>query len=301
LFSEKKESISENSPTLTEQDNLLIFPGNNFIYKFDKSKGILKSINIGGEEILTKELTTNFWRAPTDNDFGNGMPERCKVWKEASGLHKLEALSVDSSSNPTSIIAIFQLPSVGGKNIVTYKFFGNGEIEIKNRIELNGKELPELPRFGMNFQINKYLGSVEWNGRGPHENYWDRKASAFFDVYKTNVTNLYEEYISPQENGNRCDNYWVKFTDETGNGIMIEGEPTFDFSALYFTIDDLAQKARGTKHTCDLKKNDFISVNIDFKQTGVAGDNSWGARAYPQYTLFPKDYEYSFKIKPIIK
>ncbi len=289
------------NPEFEDNGQSIVISGKNFKYQFDKTKGKLASIDINGKEILKKELTANFWRAPTDNDFGNGMPKRCNIWKEACDLQKLNSIAVDSLAGSLKITAIFELPSVNGKNIIAYNFFGDGEIEINNKIEPGDKELPELPRFGMNFQVSKSLENVEWFGRGPHENYWDRKSSAFFDIYKMKVGELYEEYISPQENGNRCDNYSVQFTDDRGNGILIEGKPTIDFSALYYTINDLSQSSRGTKHTFNLKENDFISVNIDYKQTGVAGDNSWGARAYPQYTLLPKDYDYSFTIKPVVK
>ena len=151
----------------------------------------------------------------------------------------------------------------------------------------------------MNMFIPKDLENVTWYGRGPHENYWDRKTSAFVGLYSATVDELYEEYSSVQETGNRCDNRWVAFQNAHGNGIAFVGEPTIDFSALYYTLDDLTVERRGQKHAYELRKNNFISVNIDYKQTGVGGDNSWGARPHPQYTLSPKEYSYSYKIVPI--
>ena len=158
--------------------------------------------------------------------------------------------------------------------------------------------MPELPRFGINMRLPKEFDSVTWFGRGPHENYCDRKTSAFVGLYRQSVDELFEPYISPQENGYRTDTRWVLLRDEECRGIMVGGKPLLGFSALWYTADDLTQPERGSRNIKDLKKRDFIDVNIDLKQMGVGGDNSWGALPHPQYQLPYKEYEFKFFIMP---
>ena len=153
----------------------------------------------------------------------------------------------------------------------------------------------------MNFDLQNEFDQVSWYGRGPHENYWDRKTSSFIGIYESDIDNLSEYYETPQENGNRTDTRWVKFENKKGEGLAFAGYPSIDFSALYFTPYDLTLSQRGEKHTYELSKNDFINVNIDYKQTGIGGDDSWGARTHSKYTLWSKPYSYSFKIIPYAK
>ncbi|MCF8367792.1 MAG: DUF4981 domain-containing protein [Bacteroidales bacterium] len=162
--------------------------------------------------------------------------------------------------------------------------------------------MPELPRFGMHLHIPSKFSNLSWYGRGPHENYVDRKTSAFIGLYESTVSEQYFPYIRPQENGYKTDTRWMALTDQEGKGMMFLGEPFISFSALNFDIDDLDQGTKENyKHTNDLVPNDWVSVNIDYKQTGVGGDNSWGARAHPQYTMDYRAYEYKYIIRPIRK
>ena len=152
---------------------------------------------------------------------------------------------------------------------------------------------------GMRMAIPEEFDKVSYYGRGPHENYQDRKDSALIGIYKTEVDDLYFPYISPQENGNRSDIRWMSLTNEKEAGILIEGDPLLSMSALFYTQEDLSQSSRGTKHTIDLKKMDYISLNIDQKQRGVGGDDSWWSRPHSQYSLPAHDYHYRFRIKPL--
>jgi len=162
--------------------------------------------------------------------------------------------------------------------------------------------MPELPRFGTVMKIPGKFENLKWYGRGPHENYWDRNTSSFIGVYKSTPEEQYFPYIRPQENGYKTDTRWLALQDSTGKGVMIIGEPLVSFSALNFTMEDLDQ---GTKqnyqHTYDLKPKDFISLHVDYKQTGVGGDDSWGARPHPQYTLQYGGYVHSYIIRPLRK
>ena len=152
----------------------------------------------------------------------------------------------------------------------------------------------------MNFILPKEYDHVKWYGRGPHENYQDRKESAFIGIYEASVSDLYFPYIRPQENGYRTENRWVELTNASGKGLKFTGLPLVSFSAHHNYISDFDPGMRKQqRHTIDIKPRDFISLNIDYKQTGVGGDNSWGAKPHEKYQLKPQNYRYSFWIQPI--
>jgi beta-galactosidase len=284
----------------SDSGSTVVISGRDFEVRFDRTSGLLTSYRHRGEELLTKGPEPNFWRAPTDNDFGNGMPKRCAVWRKASGVRTLESFTVEEL-NPAAVrlVADFDLPDVRSKYRTTSTVLGSGDIIVENRIRIGQEDLPELPRFGMRLRVPARFGRVEWYGRGPHENYWDRQASAFVGLYKSTVREQFVPYVSPQENGTKTDVRWLAVGDERGRGLAFFGLDLLSFSSLRYTIEDLTQKERGTMHPTDLIERDFVEINVDYKQTGVGGEDSWGARPYPQYTLFPKDYVYGFRIRPL--
>ena len=157
---------------------------------------------------------------------------------------------------------------------------------------------PELPRFGIRFAIPGNYENLQWFGRGPHENYCDRNTSAYVDLYESSVSEQYFPYIRPQENGYKTDTRWMTLTDDNGNGIIIDGLPEFSFSTLHNSIEDFDQGTKQNyRHTNDIELRDEIFITLDLKQMGVAGDNSWGARPHPQYTLPAGDYSFRFRLK----
>ncbi|MCF8355965.1 MAG: DUF4981 domain-containing protein [Melioribacteraceae bacterium] len=289
--------------------------GENYSIAFNKSNGLIEYYKYNGEDLIKHGPDINFWRAPNDNDFGNGMPKRCGIWKNAGKSKELISVDVEeqtngitrkitSNENEFGNLFIFtfdyNLPETNSKYRLIYQVNLMGEIIITNIIDAGDAELTEIPRIGMNMIIPVEYENVIWYGRGPHENYWDRKSSAFVGLYESKVSDLYFPYIRPQENGNRTDTRWLEITNDNGYGFRIIGDPLFSFSAHHNLIEDFdpgEQKAQ--RHTVDIKKRDLVSLNIDYKQMGVAGDDSWGARAHPKYTLYPGHYEYSFRISPI--
>lgn len=142
---------------------------------------------------------------------------------------------------------------------------------------------------------------MEFYGRGPQENYCDRNTAAHVGIYKSTVSEQYFPYVSPQENGNKTDIRWVAFTSNDGIGLMAVGMPLLSMSALHYTIEDLTQESRGSRHTIDLKKRDEVFLNLDLKQRGVGGDDSWGAKPHSQYCLAAKSYSYTFRLVPFSK
>ncbi len=284
----------------TEDSQAVTVKGKDFTIRFSKQTGAMESYLYRGTELLAKGPVPNFWRAPTDNDFGNGMEKRGAVWKQASANLKLESFSVEESGpSAIKLMVLFEIPDVQSSHQTTYTVLGSGDVIVENTISVGQKELPELPRFGMRMRLPDGFERIEWYGRGPHENYCDRLTSAFIGHYKSTVREMYVPYISPQENGTRTDVRWVALFNDKGLGIAFFGMDLLSMSALRFTIEDLTQKRRGTMHTIDLKEHDFVELNVDLKQMGVGGDDSWGARPHLQYTLPPQDYAYSFRLRPL--
>jgi beta-galactosidase len=286
----------------TQTENLITVKGKEFDMIFNKTSGTIASFQFKGTELIETGPQPNFWRAPTDNDFGNGMDKRCDVWKAASNHRTVEKIDVQHiNPSQVKIEVHFDLPDAKSKHRTIYQIFGSGDVIVENHFAPGDKELPELPRFGMTMPIPKGFEQVQWYGRGPHENYWDRNTSALVGIYRSTVKEQYVPYISPQENGYKTDVRWVAFLNDKGNGLLAVGMPLICFSALHYTNEDLTQESRGTMHPTDLKERDFIFVNLDYKQMGVGGDDSWGARPHAEYCLPQKEYSYKFRLKPFTK
>ena len=269
---------------------------------FDLRSGRLKSYSFKGQNYLKEEARLNFWRAPTDNDFGNNYPKRAKLWKDASHNQRLISFKLLSKTRDSVVVeSVYQLDTLQARASSRFLIYADGSLKVTNSLNYaDSEKVAEIPRFGMNFILPKTYDHAKWYGRGPHENYQDRKEAAFVGVYEASVADLYFPYIRPQENGYRTDNRWISLTNDSGAGITIIGLPTVSFSAHHNYISDFDPgEEKQQRHTIDIKPRDLISLTIDYKQTGVGGDNSWGAKPHEQYQLKPKNYSYSFLIKPI--
>ncbi|MDD4174973.1 MAG: beta-galactosidase small subunit, partial [Kiritimatiellae bacterium] len=159
-----------------------------------------------------------------------------------------------------------------------------------------GEGLPALPRIGMTAQIPAAFDRVTWLGRGPHENYADRRESAFFGRYDLPADDFFFPYVEPQETGNRTDVFWATFTDAAGKGIRVWGDPKLNFSVLPYTAEELESR----KHPWELNRCGNRVLRLDFGQMGLAGEDSWGARPWPDYQLpAGRVYEYGFVLEPM--
>ncbi|WP_370173332.1 glycoside hydrolase family 2 TIM barrel-domain containing protein [Leeuwenhoekiella palythoae] len=282
--------------------NALEVSGEDFSLYFDKTTGSLTKWTYKDQDYLLEAPRANFWRAPTDNDFGNNYQRRGKLWKDASENQKLIQFETLAKTKDSVILeSTFALDTLQAKTKIRYTLYKDGSLKINEKLEYSGAEdLAELPRFGMNLILPASFDQVKWYGRGPFENYQDRKEAAFVGIYEASVADLYFPYIRPQENGYRTENRWLQLADGQGNGFKILGLPEFSFSAHHnYTADFDPGTRKAQRHTTDIKPRDLISLHIDYKQTGVGGDNSWGAKPLEKYQLKPQDYEFSFIIKPL--
>ncbi|MEN6310923.1 MAG: glycoside hydrolase family 2 TIM barrel-domain containing protein, partial [Acidobacteriota bacterium] len=287
--------------TIEDGARAIVVQGGEFAAAFDRLTGTLASFTFRGRELVESGPEPNFWRAPTDNDFGNGMPRRLAAWRQVSRERELKSLTVTQEApDKATVTAVFELGGVPAAHTVRYTVSGDGEILIANDFVLReGAKAPEMPRLGLRLAMPKGFDRVEWLGRGPQENYWDRKTAAFVGLYRTSVADEEVPYVAPQEYGNRSDTRWVAVRDKDGIGLLIAGQPLLGFSALPHWPEDLTLESRGAKHPVDIIRRDFTCLTLDQAQMGVGGDDSWGAMIHPEYTIPAKSRAYSFRLRPL--
>ncbi|MEI7662617.1 MAG: glycoside hydrolase family 2 TIM barrel-domain containing protein [Bacteroidota bacterium] len=285
--------------TMTDGEHLLSITGDRFSVEFDKAAGTISSWKFHDADLIRRGPLPNFRRAPTDNDIGNGMPKRCKPWFDASENREVTGTKVQKISDDEILVTVqMTFPDSVATETVAYRVHSDGKIVVTASLKPMKDKLPELPRFGMNMQISSEYNRVIWYGRGPWENYQDRKFASFVGIYEGQVDNQPCPYVRPQEYGYKTDVRWMTLDGPKHTGIRFTGQPLLCFSALPYTYDDMKGFKQGGKHLNDLVKNPFTDLNIDFKQMGVGGDDSWGARTHDAYTLPAGSYEYSFGMEP---
>jgi len=284
-----------------------------FSAMFDRDSGLLTQVEQGGQPMLVSPLTPNLWRAPTDNDNGNDMSVWAKVWKDAAQYRQLESLAIVSQDeHSVTVRAVYQFSDNKGLDIANwradYQVFSGGDIRVQNHFEKK-PGLPSLPRLGMNLQLSKTFDHVEWLGRGPFENYSDRKLAAQVGRFTNTVADHYVPYVRPQENGYKTDVRWLSLREDGGQSTLkVEADETISFSVHNNLQQDfmpqMAVPSAGNEapravasHLNDIKARDLVSLNIDYGQSGVGGDNSWGARALSSYSLSETHYQYSFWLR----
>ena len=287
-------------PTLSvnESAGSIVMNNSKLNLVFDKKTGTISSYVFDGVKLLETGLVPNFWRAQNSNDQGNGMASRCATWRNASLNRTVTALSIKKvSARQVQIVVSFSYAtSTKSNGSVIYDIYGDGNIVISSTLVPGSPQLPEIPEVGMLCQVPSEFNNVTWYGRGPFENYWDRKTGSNVGLYKTTVDSMFISYIKPQETGNRTDIRWMTLTNNSGKGLMAVGMPDMEFNALQYTPWELESKA----HPYELVKNNSIVLRLNYHQMGMGGDNSWGARPHPEFTMYSdKVYSYRFRILPI--
>ena len=272
--------------------------GEAFEVFFNRATGQIKQYIYNGIEIFINPIEANFWRAPNDNDLGNGMPKRTGLWKNVSDSLKTEVISGEVINGFARVVVKSSYPSINLNLISVYQVYGNGIINIDNKYSMADTSLPEIPRIGIKMSLPGDFDEVTWFGRGPHESYIDRKTSAAVGLYHGSVWDQTFQYVRPQETGNKTDVRWMALSNRK-IGLMAKGSPLFDGSVHHYPYEDLDYVPRGQKHgKLNLQQKNQVDWLIDLKQMGVGGDNSWGARPHDQYTLPPGNYDYSFMLVP---
>ncbi|MFO7999937.1 MAG: glycoside hydrolase family 2 TIM barrel-domain containing protein, partial [Marinilabilia sp.] len=309
---------TETLPDLTHEkdEDLLTINGEGFSVIFDMAKGEMTSFKSNNNEFLQKGPEPVFWRAPTDNDFGNDMPVRSRIWRKAGETRELRDSDIQEVENG-KIELTFRYDLADQENnktgtyTSTYLVKGNKEVEVNNHFEMAEDDLPEIPRMGMTLQMPREFDQMSWLGRGPHESYQDRQTSAFVDLYTGTVAEQYWPYLRPQENGNKTDVRWMTITNETGEGLRFEGKQLLEVSAHHNILEDFESPRRTDgrlpegeerpvqRHLDDVEPRELTSVDVDLQQMGVGGDDSWGAWTHDQYRLTENSYSYGFVLSPV--
>ena len=352
-----KSDIKTSGPALSVSENgdELVASSSKVNFVFNKKTGLVSSYKVGSTEYFSEGfgLQPNFWRGPTDNDYGNGQPKREQIWKQSSKNFDVSDATVKMDGK-NAIMTINYLLPAGNLYIVDYTIYPSGAVHVAAHFtstEMNEaetevseatrtatftpgrdaarKEASKLtvPRIGVRFRVPATMNQVEYFGRGPEENYWDRKAGTLVGLYKSTAEDLYFPYVRPQENGHHTDTRWVSVSSNKGKGLKIVADELIEFNALRNSIEDfddeeqvnlprqwsnftLEQIAnhdeaaakdvlRRQHHINDVTPRNYVEVCIDLKQQGVGGYDSWGARPEPQYTLpANKDYQWGFTIIP---
>ena len=265
-----------------------------------KQSGMIDYLDVDGQPMLVdrQSVTPEFWRAPTDNDYGAWLQQRWGQWKNPQ--MKVKSVTV----NDNSVVAQIEMPTVKGAITMTYTLQPDGAVLVRQQMhcEQEGREA-WLFRYGMQLQMPKQYDSVKYYGRGPHENYCDRNSSEFLGVYSNKVKDEYYPYVRPQESGNHTDIRWFQVTDGQ-RGLQFSSNAPMECSALPYLVEDLDAGAmkdhRWGQHSGDLVERPLTQVHIQQRQMGLGCVNSWGARPLPPYMLpANKDYDFTFVIEPI--
>jgi beta-galactosidase len=284
-------------------DTAILVTGANFELGFDRSTGEISFYEINGMNLIDKGLSLNFWRAPNDNDKGSNMIGRLGVWRKVSGAVPRPVVSCNQAGDGSvEVIALYALADVKSEASVKYTIRDDGTVNVICTFTKGSDELPDMPRFGLRMEMPVNYDNLTWFGRGPHENYIDRNRGSFVGLYSGKVADQYFRYVRPQENGYKSDVRWFELRNENGNGFRISAasDETIGFSALHNPVEDFDQKTHNEfRHTNDIVKRDGVFICIDKLMMGVAGDNSWGARPYPEYSVPAKDYSFSFTMQPV--
>ena len=203
------------------------------------------------------------------------------------------------SPQEVQISVVSRIENIQGDYKLNYRIYGDGTVVVNAEGQAAAEKLPEMPRFGMRMAMPKGFETLRWFGHGPQETYWDR-CDARVNLYQGKVEEQYFNYTEPTESGNKVDVRWVALTNDKGVGLLAIGMPYLSVNALHYTSEDLTTDGRqGPSHTYEIRHHDEVYLNLDYRQMGVGGDNSWGARPHPEFLLPGNEkYAYSFAIRP---
>jgi len=302
---EVKSNKLDNPVKLTKTTDKAIFSGKNFQATFDLKNGKLTSYLLDGKETLVTGPQPGFYRAPTDNDIGAGLNRSLRMWRnvydENKKLIKAEATNVNGLPYGGVVEITSNLLNGDATTKQTFYIYQDGTIKVDNELKAVAGKYKTLMRIGNDLQLNPTYNTIQWYGRGPGENYVDRKTASLIGTYTSTVDQQYFPYARPQESGNKTDVRWVTFTNKQGKGLRFEyADSLLSFNALPYSVEDLDPEAQKRQyHSGELVKRNQIYVHMDMQQLGVQGIDSWGSLPLTAYQIPYKNQAYSYWIKPI--
>ena len=289
-----------------KKNNVVAVTTPNLTFKLDRTTGLISEYAYNGKSMLGEggTLKPNFWRAPTDNDMGAGLQKKFKVWKNPQMNLKNIDVKKDKKTNTVTIVTSFDMPEVQGQMDITYLVFANtGAVKVTEDFKATeGAKVSDMFRFGMLLQMPYSMEKSTYYGRGPIENYSDRKDCMRIAIYNDDADNQYFPYIRPQESGTKSDIRWWKQTDATGLGLQVKSCAPFYASALHFDTEELDDgDEKEQRHSFDLKKSKFTNLFLDAAHMGVGGENSWGAWPLEKYRIHYGNKTFNFVLIPQTK
>lgn len=302
LANVEESNLATRTPQVDNKNyNMMVVKGEEFELRFNKRNGFLVKYQVEGADMIKDgaALTPNFWRAPTDNDFGAGLQKKYAAWKNP-GL-KLVSLKHRTDNGMVVVSAEYDMKNVSAKLLLDYTINNKGAVKVSQKMTA-GKDakVSDLFRFGMRLVMPKSFDRISYYGRGPGENYADRNHNTGLGIYNQRVEEQFYPYIRPQENGNKTDIRWWKQLDKSGCGLEFVADAPFSASALHYTIESLDEgPEKIQRHSGELEEADLTNVLIDKDQMGLGCVNSWGAITEPEYRLPYGDYEFSFIMTPV--
>lgn len=286
------------SLTLEEKEDSAAITGSDFSLHFNKKTGTIDSLTFHDKELIQSGPIPNFWRAPTDSDLGYYSQLELADWRYAGEDRVITETSVkqDSDSQITiSVTAALPTRTESGWRQV-YTVYGTGDVKVTSTLEPGSADLPMIPEIGNMLTIPKEFSNITWYGRGPEENYIDRRTGYNVGIYRDLADHFFNDYIKPQETGNRTDVRWVSLTNDEGLGLLVKAEKPMEFNALNYTPEQLTNAL----HSYLLPKGQDITLRLNMRQMGLGGDNSWGAKPLEKYqNPSNKTYEYTYTLKPV--
>ena len=286
-----------------KKNNVVAVTTPNLTFKIDRSTGLISEYAYNGKSLLGEggTLKPNFWRAPTDNDMGAGIQKKFQAWKNPQMNLKNIDVKKDKKTNSVTILTSFDMPEVQGQMDITYVVFANtGAVKVTEDFKATeGAKVSDMFRFGMLMQMPYTMEKSNYYGRGPIENYSDRKDCMRIGVYTDDADNQYFPYIRPQESGTKSDIRWWKQTDATGMGLQVKSCTPFYASAIHFDTEELDDgDDKEQRHSFDLKKSKFTNLFLDSAHMGVGGENSWGAWPLEKYRVHYGNKTFTFTLIP---
>ena len=241
-----------------------------------------------------------FWRAPTDNDWGEGLQRTCNVWR--TNRRRVVDVAVEESSTHVVVRSTCELVDAPSLYTTTYTFMADGALKVEVEWQKQGEYVPEFPRFGMRMIFPMNYRNFTFYGRGPWENYSDRNESALLGIYEQSTDEQLFPYVRPQESGNKTDVRWVELTNDKGVGVRIEGLQPLSVSAMPYRSEALDPgMTKKQMHYSDIEPRREVVLHIDLAQRGLGGDTSWGMTPHDPYRLWDDSYAYGYIVRPISK
>jgi beta-galactosidase len=285
---------------IKEDDNRITLKSGEITAVFNKKNGALEGYMYGNKRLLSSGPQPDFWRAPTDNDYGNRMPEISHIWKLAGNHKTVDKFTVNKTEKEVIITVNYTLNDVASPYMLKYTVLRNGTIQVHAAWKAGKERLPEIPRFGMQLRLPSEYETFTYYGRGPWENYSDRNTSSFLGIYSSTVSEQQFDYIRPQENGNKTDVRWLTVTNPEGFGLKISGSQPLSVKAAHNPAEDLDfGVTKKNTHPSDITPRREVFLNVDYLQRGLGGDDSWGRLPHKPYRLSDDSYEYEYEISVV--